>query len=60
MAKKKTSANVQVTGRAVAYIQDVKKGNKLGKARPVVLTTVRVAGQQSPAATPKRRRKPKR
>lgn len=30
-----------MTGRSVAYIQEVGKKGKLGKAKPVVLTTVR-------------------
>jgi hypothetical protein len=42
MAKTRQRVGVAVTGRAVAYIQEVGKGGKLGKAKPVVLTTVRV------------------
>jgi hypothetical protein len=49
MARKtrKTAVRVGVTGRSVAYVQEVGKGGKLGKAKPVVITTVRVgaAGQ---------------
>ena len=43
MTKKKRSVKVavQVTGRSVAYIQDYGKKGKLGKPRPVVITTVR-------------------
>ena len=40
--KKKIPVNVAVTGRSVAYMQTVGKNGKLGKATPVVLTTVRV------------------
>ena len=40
--RRKTPVNVAVTGRSVAYMQTVGKGGKLGKAQPVVLTTVRV------------------
>ena len=39
--KKKTAKKIRVTGRAMAYVQEVKKGGKLGKPKPVVLTTVR-------------------
>jgi hypothetical protein len=53
--KSKVPVNVQVTGRAVAYIQPVGRGGKLGKAKPVMLTTVRVA--PGGAAAKKRRRR---
>ena len=33
---------VRVTGRSVAFIQEVNKKGKLGKAKSVVLTTIRV------------------
>ena len=45
MRKKRTtskaSTKIEVTGRGVVYIQRVAKSGKLGKAQPVVLTTVR-------------------
>lgn len=45
MRKKRTtskaSTKLAVTGRSVAYIQTVAKSGKLGKAQPVVITTVR-------------------
>jgi len=50
--------NLQVTGRSVAYIQDVAKDGKLGKPRAVVVTTVN-AGGTPPTATPKKRRQKK-
>ncbi len=50
MAKRKSRrgvpVGVQVTGRSVAYVQPVGRGGKLGKAQPVVLTTVRVTPQR--------------
>mgnify|MGYP001275653924 CR=1 FL=1 len=44
MVKRKTKGKigVQVTGRSVAYIQEVSKSGKPGKAKPVILTTVAV------------------
>ena len=39
--KPKQKIDVQVTGRSVAYIQDYGKRGKLGKPKPVVITTVR-------------------
>lgn len=55
MAKrKKTAVRVGVTGRSVAYVQSVGKGGKLGKAQPVVITTVRVGA--APTKAKKRRR----
>ena len=42
MVRKRKKLNVKVTGRTVAYIQEV-KGKKLGKAKTVVITTARVA-----------------
>jgi hypothetical protein len=57
VTKKKTGiVNLQVTGRSVAYIQDVSKSGKLGKPKAVVVTTVN-AGGAPPTAT--RRKKPK-
>lgn len=56
MTKRKPKANVQVTGRAVAYIQKVSKSGKPGKAAPYVITTVR-AGSPTPVAVKKVRRK---
>jgi hypothetical protein len=55
MTKKtrKTAVRVGVTGRSVAYVQEVGKSGKLGKAKPVVITTVRVGA----ATKAKRRRK---
>lgn len=41
-SQKKVKAAVRVTGRTVAYVQEVGKKGKLGKAKPVVLTTIRV------------------
>ena len=32
---------IRATGRTLAYVQPVSKGGKLGKAKPVVITTVR-------------------
>lgn len=52
--RKKTPVRVAVTGRSVAYMQTVGKGGKLGKAQPVVLTTVRVGAAARKAV--KRRR----
>jgi len=43
---RKPKVGVTVTGRAVAYIQEVKKSGKLGKAKPVVVTTVRAGAAQ--------------
>lgn len=56
MAKRKTKVGVAVTGRAVAYIQKVGRGGKLGKAEPVVLTTVRVGAAVPKAKAKKRKR----
>ena len=56
MAKKKTRVGVAVTGRSVAYIQEVGKGGKLGKAKPVVVTTVKV-GAAGAAPTKKKRKR---
>ena len=39
---KKSKGGVRVTGRSVAYIQEVSKKGKLGKAKPIVLTTIQV------------------
>lgn len=51
-------SGVRVTGKSVAYIQDVAKSGKLSKARPVVLTTVVVgAGGATPAKKPRKPRK---
>ena len=47
MVNKKT--NIKVTGRTIAYIQDISKDGKIGKAKPVVLTAV-VTGQPAPNA----------
>jgi hypothetical protein len=60
VTKRKAQANVnlQVTGRSVAYIQDVAKNGKLGKPKAVVVTTVN-AGSPAPSVAPKRRRKPR-
>ena len=38
--KRKVKGKVKVTGRAIAYIQSLEKSGKLGKAKPVVITTV--------------------
>ena len=54
MAKGK-NVNVNVTGRTVAYIQTVGTGGKLGKAQPVVVTTVRAGGARAPTGKKKRR-----
>jgi hypothetical protein len=51
---RKTPVRVGVTGRSVAYVQEVGKGGKLGRAKPVVITTVRVGAA---GATKKRRRR---
>ena len=51
--RKKVAVRVGVTGRSVAYVQEVGRGGKLGKAKPVVITTVRVGA----AAKQVRRRK---
>jgi hypothetical protein len=40
--RRKPRVKVQVTGRAIAYIQPVARNGKLGKAKPVVITTTRV------------------
>jgi len=47
---KKVKAGLKATSRGVAYIQAIKRGGKLGKPEPVVITTVR-------AAPPKRRKR---
>lgn len=58
MAKRKATPKVQVTGRVVAYIQSVTKNGKAGKAKPVVITTVRAgAGGAAPVKMKRRRRK---
>jgi hypothetical protein len=59
MAKrKKTPVRMQVTGRTIAYEQQIGRGGKLGKAKPVLITTTRVLGAGAPqAATKKRRRR---
>ena len=50
-------SGVKVTGKSVAYIQDVAKNGKLSKARPVVLTTVVVGGgATAPARKPRRKK----
>lgn len=54
MAKTKRMVNTRVTGRTIAYVQTVGKKGKLGKAQPVMLTTVRVA---TAGAKPKKQRK---
>ena len=41
-ATKKGKVGIRATGRSVAYIQTIGKKGKLGKAQPVVLTTVQV------------------
>ena len=53
--RKKTPVRVAVTGRSVAYMQTVGKGGKLGKAQPVVLTTVRVGAAPRKVARKRRR-----
>lgn len=58
VTKQKPKANLQVTGRTVAYIQSVSKNGKLGKAKPFVVTTVR-AGSPAPVAKKATRRRRK-
>jgi hypothetical protein len=55
MVKTRAKPTIRATGRSVAYIQTVSKGGKLGKASPVVITTVRV-GATTGAKKPRRRR----
>jgi len=59
VTKQKPKANLQVTGRTVAYIQSVAKNGKLGKAKPFVVTTVR-AGQAPPVVKKATKRRKKR
>lgn len=57
MARKKPVANVQVTGRVVAYIQPVSSSGRIGKAKPFVVTTVKAgAAPPAPVKAPKRKR----
>ena len=52
----KTTSKIQVTGRSVAYIQNVGKGGKLSKPKPVVVTMVRSsAGAPGAASAPKKK-----
>jgi len=39
---KKPKGNIQVTGRTIAYQQPIGKGGKLGKPKPVLITTARI------------------
>jgi hypothetical protein len=54
--RKPTRAAIRVTGKSVAYIQNVGKSGKLSKAKPVVLTTVAVGAAPVAKRTRKRRR----
>jgi hypothetical protein len=54
---RKPKADVQVTGRAVAYIQKVSKSGKAGKAAPYVITTVRASRTPTPVPVKKVRRR---
>jgi hypothetical protein len=56
MAKTKAKVAVKATGRAMAYIQEV-KGKKLGRPRAVVITTIRVGKAAPVKKVAKRRRK---
>jgi hypothetical protein len=58
MAKrKKTPVRMQVTGRTIAYEQPIGKGGKLGKAKPVLITTTRVLGAGAPVRKQRKRRR---
>lgn len=57
MARRTRKAvRVGVTGRSVAYVQEVGRGGKLGKAKPVVITTVRVGAAGAKPRRTRRRR----
>lgn len=59
--KKKTPVRMTVTGRTIAYEQNIGRGGKLSKARPVLITTTRVVGAapagKAPTKKPRKRRR---
>jgi hypothetical protein len=54
--KKKTQGNVQVTGRSIVYIQPLSKSGKPGKAKPALITSVKVGAPQVASKKKRRRR----
>jgi len=58
--KPKPRVAIQVTGKTIAYEQSIGKGGKLGKARPVLITTARVLGSGATAPPAKKTRKRRR
>jgi hypothetical protein len=66
MAKRKTKISkgmdVKVTGRSPGYIQHVSKSGKIGKAEPVIITTVAGTGavRGAPKAPRRTRKSPTR
>ena len=57
VTRRKPRAAIRVTGKSVAYIQDVGKSGRLSKARPVVLTTVAVGATPGARKVVRKRRK---
>ena len=55
--KTKTKVGVAVRGRSFAYVQEVGKGKKLGKAKPVMITLVNVGSTGAPKKAPKKKRR---